>query len=95
LPLRQTDKVPRACCLSKERVEDVMEIVQIARRLAHEEFVATTRMYSNINSTLPLKHDCPTLGGVTHSMDEGLAAIGTFTPNVNMRTGSSAFGVPE
>ncbi|MDE0811773.1 MAG: trimethylamine methyltransferase family protein [Alphaproteobacteria bacterium] len=109
LPLWLTDKVPSACRLSKERVEDVMEIVHIARRLAHEEFVATTRMYSNINSTLPLKHDCPmlggamrlthrgqqtvvtpftltgeivpviTVGGVTHSMDEGLVTIGTFT----------------
>jgi trimethylamine---corrinoid protein Co-methyltransferase len=137
--LTLTDKVPHAFCLGKERVEDVMEMVRIAGGLNHEEFEASPRMYSNINSTSPLKHDYPMLdgamrltrrgqptvvtpftlagamapvtmvGAVTQSMAEGLAAIvllqlirpgcptaiGTFTSNVDMRTGAPAFGTPE
>lgn len=137
--LTLTDKVAHAYCLGKERVEDVMEMVRIACGLTHEEFEAKPRMYSNINSTSPLKHDYPMLdgamrlarrgqptvvtpftlagamapvtmiGAVTQSMAEGLAAIvllqlirpgcptaiGTFTSNVDMRTGAPAFGTPE
>jgi trimethylamine--corrinoid protein Co-methyltransferase len=134
-----TDKVVHAYSLGKERVEDVMEMVRIAGGLTHEEFDATPRMYTNINSTSPLKHDYPMLdgamrlagrgqptivspftlagamapvtmvGAVTQSMAEGLAAIaliqlirpgcptaiGTFTSNVDMKTGAPAFGTPE
>jgi trimethylamine--corrinoid protein Co-methyltransferase len=137
--LTLTDKVAHAYCLGKERVEDVMEMVRISCGLTHEEFDAAPRMYSNINSTSPLKHDYPMLdgamrlarrgqptvvtpftlagamapvtmvGAVTQSMAEGLAAIvllqlirpgcptaiGTFTSNVDMRTGAPAFGTPE
>ena len=48
-----------AYSLGKERVEDVMEMVRIAGGLSEEEFAATPRMYTNINSTSPLKHDIP------------------------------------
>jgi trimethylamine--corrinoid protein Co-methyltransferase len=137
--LTLTDKVVHAYSLGKERVEDVMEMVRIAGGLTHEEFDAQPRMYTNINSVSPLKHDFPMLdgamrmarrgqpvivtpftlagamapvtlsGAVTLSIAEGLAAIaliqiinpgcpcviGTFTSNVDMKSGAPAFGTPE
>lgn len=134
-----TDKVVHAYSLGKERVEDVMEMVRIAGGLTHEEFEEHPRMYTNINSVSPLKHDFPMLdgtirlarrgqpivvtpftlagamapvtmsGAVTLSLAEGLAAIvmiqmirkgcptmiGTFTSNVDMKSGAPAFGTPE
>jgi trimethylamine--corrinoid protein Co-methyltransferase len=113
--------------------------VRIAGGLSHEEFEATPHMYTNINSSSPLKHDWPMLdgamrlarrgqpttvtpftlagamapitiaGAVVQFVAEALAAIvllqcvkpgvpcaiGSFTSNVDMRTGSPAFGTPE
>jgi trimethylamine--corrinoid protein Co-methyltransferase len=137
--LTLTDKVAHAYCLGKERVEDVMEMVRIAGGHSHEEFEASPHMYTNINSTSPLKHDYPMLdgwmrlarrnqglvvtpftlagamapvtmaGAVAQSLAEGLCAIvlaqlirpgaacaiGTFTSNVDMKSGAPAFGTPE
>lgn len=137
--LTMTDKVVHAYSLGKERVEDVMEMTRIAGGLTHEEFDATPRMYTNINSTSPLKHDHPMLDGlmrlarrgqptvvtpftlagamspitlagtVAQSIAEALiavvlsqcvnpgcpAAIGTFSSNVDMKTGAPAFGTPD
>ncbi|MEI4233820.1 trimethylamine methyltransferase family protein [Roseovarius sp. D22-M7] len=137
--LTLTDKVAHAYCLGPDRVEDVMEMVRIAAGLSHAEFEATPRMYTNINSTSPLKHDFPMLdgwmrmarrgqglvvtpftlagamapvtmaGAVAQSVAEALCAvvlaqvirpgapvaIGTFTSNVDMRSGAPAFGTPE
>ncbi len=134
-----TDKVVHAYSLGRERVEDVMEMVKIAGALTEEEFRATPRMYTNINSTSPLKHDIPMIdgclrlirrgqavfvtpftlagamapvtmaGAVTQSIAEALSAIalfqwvvpgcpcviGTFTSNVDMKSGAPAFGTPE
>ena len=36
-----------------KRVEDVMEMVRIAGNLSHDEFEASPRMFTNINSTSP------------------------------------------
>ena len=137
--LMLTDKVVHAYSLGKERVEDVMEMVKLAGGLSEDEFRATPRMYTNINSTSPLKHDQPMIdgclrcarrgqaiivtpftlagamapvtmsGAVTLSIAEALSAIalfqyvnpgipcviGTFTSNVDMKTGAPAFGTPE
>jgi len=137
--LTLTDKVCHAYSLGKERVEDVMEMVRIAANITHEEFRDKPRMFTNINSTSPLKHDWPMIdgamrmarnsqvvivtpftlsgamapvtlsGAVALSIAEGLAAIallqyinpgtpvvfGTFTSNVDLRTGAPAFGTPE
>ncbi|GIT90515.1 methyltransferase [Jannaschia pagri] len=137
--LTLTDKVVHAYSLGRERVEDVLEMTRIAGGLSHEEFEATPRIYTNINSVSPLKHDFPMLegamiharrrqpvivtpftlagamapvtmaGAVTLSLAEGLAAIallqfispgtpvaiGTFTSNVDMKSGAPAFGTPE
>jgi len=133
-----TDKVAHAYSLGKERVEDVMEMVRIAGGLTHEEFEAKPHMYTNINSTSPLKHDVPMIdgclrcvrrgqavivtpftlagamapvtmaGAVAQSVAEALCAIalfqyvrpgaacvfGTFTSNVDMKSGAPAFGTP-
>jgi trimethylamine--corrinoid protein Co-methyltransferase len=137
--LTLTDKVAHAYSLGAERVEDVMEMVRIAGGLSHADFDATPRMYTNINSVSPLKHDFPMLdgamrlarrgqpvivtpftlagamapvtlsGAVALSLAEALAAIallqwiapgcpvaiGTFTSNVDMKSGAPAFGTPE
>ncbi len=137
--LTLTDKVMHAYALGKERVEDVMEMVKIACGLTEEEFCAKPYMYTNINSTSPLKHDFPMIdgclrlirrgqavvvtpftlagamapvtmaGAVAQSIAEGLCAIalfqyvqpgcacaiGTFTSNVDMKSGAPAFGTPE
>ena len=137
--LTLTDKVAHAYCLGAERVEDVMEMVRIAGGLGHEAFDAAPRMYTNINSSSPLKHDWPMLdgamrlarrgqpvivtpftlagamapvtlaGAVTQAVAEALAAIallqeirpgvgvgiGSFTSNVDMKSGAPAFGTPE
>jgi trimethylamine--corrinoid protein Co-methyltransferase len=133
------DKAMHAYSLGKERVEDVMEMVRISGGWTHEEFEASPKMYTNINSTSPLKHDIPMLdgwmrmarrgqglvvtpftlagamapvtmaGAVAQSIAEALiavvlaqiirpgaaVAVGTFTSNVDMKTGAPAFGTPE
>ncbi len=137
--LTLSDKVMHAYSLGKERVEDVMEMVRIANGLSEEEFAARPHMYTNINSTSPLKHDHPMIdgclrlarrgqavvvtpftlagamapvtlaGAVAQSVAEALCAIalfqyvspgcpcviGTFTSNVDMKSGAPAFGTPE
>ena len=137
--LTLTDKVCHTYSLGVERVEDAMEMIRIAGGLTHDEFDATPRMYTNINSSSPLKHDWPMLdgamrlarrgqpvfvtpftlagamapvtiaGAVAQSMAAGLAAIallqyikpgapvvyGSFTSNVDMKSGAPAFGTPE
>ena len=137
--LTLTDKVPHAYALGTARVEDVMEMARIAGGLTPEAFEAAPRMYTNINSSSPLKHDWPMLdgamrlarrgqpvfvtpftlagamapvtlaGAVAQFVAEGLSAIvllqcvkpgvpcaiGSFTSNVDMRTGAPAFGTPE
>jgi trimethylamine--corrinoid protein Co-methyltransferase len=137
--LTLTDKVVHAYSLGTVRVEDAMEMVRIAAGLTHEEFEASPRMYTNINSSSPLKHDWPMLdgamrlarrgqptivtpftlsgamapvtivGAVTQQTAEALCAIallqcvrpgvpvvyGSFTSNVDMKSGAPAFGTPE
>lgn len=134
-----TDKVVHCYCLGRERVEDAMEMVRLAAGLSHEDFDAAPRMYTNINSVSPLRHDFPMIdgalrmarrgqpvvvtpftlagamapvtlaGAVAQSIAESLCAIallqyaapgapvaiGTFTSNVDMRSGAPAFGTPE
>ncbi len=137
--LTLSDKVIHAYSLGKERIEDAMEMVRIAGGLSHEDFRAAPRMFTNINSVSPLKHDHPMIdgalrcaragqvvivtpftlagamapvtmaGAVTLSIAEALSAIallqyaapgapcmiGTFTSNVDMKSGAPAFGTPE
>ncbi|MEL7165747.1 MAG: trimethylamine methyltransferase family protein, partial [Pseudomonadota bacterium] len=75
--LTLTDKVMHAYSLGPERVEDVMEMVRIAGGLSHAEFEATPRMYTNINSTSPLKHDHPMIDGCLRMIRRGQAVVVT------------------
>ncbi|MFO1106936.1 MAG: trimethylamine methyltransferase family protein [Amaricoccus sp.] len=137
--LTLTDKVVHAYSLGPERVEDVIEMTRIASGLSQAEFESRPRLFTNINSSSPLKHDWPMLdgamrfarrgqpvivtpftlagamapvtmaGAVAQSIAEALAAIvllqiirpglpcmiGTFTSNVDMKSGAPAFGTPE
>lgn len=137
--LTLTDKVAHGYSLGTERIEDAMEMVRIAGGMTHDEFDASPHMYTNINSSSPLKHDWPMLdgamrlarhgqpvivapftlagamapvtlaGAVAQQTAEALAAIvllqcirsgapvvyGSFTSNVDMRSGAPAFGTPE
>ncbi|PVA06844.1 trimethylamine methyltransferase family protein [Thalassorhabdomicrobium marinisediminis] len=137
--LTLTDKVAHAYSLGPERIEDVMEMVRISGGWTEEEFAASPKMFTNINSTSPLKHDIPMIdgclrsirrgqavvvtpftlagamapvtlsGAVSLSIAEALSAIalfqhvrpgaacvlGTFTSNVDMKSGAPAFGTPE
>ena len=61
--LVHTDKVIHGYSLGKERIEDVMEMTRIAAGISHEEFDARPHMFTNINSSSPLKHDYPMLDG--------------------------------
>lgn len=137
--LTLTDKVVHAYSLGPERVEDVIEMARIASGLTQSQFESAPRLYTNINSSSPLKHDWPMLdgamrfarrgqpvivtpftlagamapvtmaGAVVQSVAEALAAIallqvirpglpcmmGSFTSNVDMKSGTPAFGTPE
>ena len=75
--LTLTDKAMHAYSLGKERVEDVMELVRIAGGLSHEEFEAKPHMYTNINSTSPLKHDFPMIDGCLRLARRGQAIVVT------------------
>ncbi|KAA3621206.1 MAG: methyltransferase, partial [Proteobacteria bacterium] len=46
-----------------ERIEDAMEMVRIASGVSDDDFDEKARMYTNINSSSPLKHDWPLLAG--------------------------------
>jgi len=133
-----SDKVTHAYSLGVERMVDSMELIRIASQISDDEFDAAPRMFTNINSTSPLKHDWPMLdgamrmaarnqptvvspftlagamapvtlaGAIAQQTAEGLAAIallqcvrpgspvvyGSFTSNVDMKTGAPAFGSP-
>ncbi|MEM8626247.1 MAG: trimethylamine methyltransferase family protein, partial [Pseudomonadota bacterium] len=70
-----TDKVMHAYSLGTERVVDAMEMVRIAFGLTEEEFAARPHMYTNINSSSPLKHDWPMLDGAMRLAERGQPVI--------------------
>lgn len=75
--LTLTDKVVHAYSLGKERIEDGMEMVRIAGGLTHEEFDASPRMFTNINSASPLKIDFNMLDGPMRMARRGQPVIVT------------------
>ncbi|MDG1295134.1 MAG: trimethylamine methyltransferase family protein, partial [Planktomarina sp.] len=75
--LTLTDKAAHTYCLGSERVEDTMEMVRIAGGLSHEEFESKPHMYTNINSTSPLKHDWPMIDGCLRLARRGQAIFVT------------------
>ena len=69
--LTLTDKVIQPYSLGVERIEDAMEMVRIAAGLTWEEFEASPRTFTNINSSSPLKHDWPMLDGAMRMARHG------------------------
>lgn len=75
--LTLSDKPVHGYALGKERIEDVMEMVRIAGGLSESEFAAAPRMFTNINSSSPLKHDYPMLDGAMRLARKGQPVIVT------------------
>jgi trimethylamine--corrinoid protein Co-methyltransferase len=69
------DKPVHAYSLGKERIEDAMEMVRIAAGISQEEFESAPRIFTNINSTSPLKHDTFMLDGAMRMARLGQAVI--------------------
>ena len=78
--LTLTDKVIHAYSLGPERIEDGMEMVRIGGGLTPEEFEASPHMFTNINSSSPLKHDWPMLDGAMRASRRGqVVVVSPFT----------------
>ena len=78
--LTLTDKVIHAYSLGPERIEDGMEMVRIGGGLTPEEFEASPHMFTNINSSSPLKHDWPMLDGAMRAARRGqVVVVSPFT----------------
>jgi len=75
--LTLTDKVVHAYSLGKDRIEDAMEMVRIAGGLTPEEFDTSPHMFTNINSSSPLKHDFNMLDGAMRMARRNQAVIVT------------------
>ena len=73
--LTLTDKVVHAYSLGQERVEDALEMVRIAGGYTHAEFDASPKMFTNINSSSPLKHDLPMLDGAMRFARRGQPVV--------------------
>ena len=73
--LTLTDKVVHAYSLGAERIEDAMEMVRIAANIDDETFESKVHMFTNINSSSPLKHDWPMLDGAMRAARRGQAVI--------------------
>ena len=73
--LTLTDKVVHAYSLGAERIEDAMEMVRIGSGLTDDEFEAQVHMFTNINSSSPLKHDWPMLDGAMRAAKRGQAVV--------------------
>lgn len=73
--LTLSDKAVHAYALGRERIDDAMEMVRIASGVNDEAFEAQPRMYTNINSSSPLKHDWPMLDGAMRMARRGQAVI--------------------
>ena len=73
--LTLTDKVVHAYSLGSERIEDAMAMCRIAAGLDEEAFEAQPHMFTNINSSSPLKHDWPMLDGAMRAAKKGQAVI--------------------
>ena len=70
-----TDKVVHAYSLGSERIEDAMQLCQLAAGLSDDEFESQVHMFTNINSSSPLKHDWPMLDGAMRAAKRGQAVI--------------------
>ena len=134
-----TSKPLSGYSLGRERIEDAIEIVRIARGIDHDTLLREPSIHSIVNANSPLVYDKPMLlgamilaqrnqavvytpftlsgamapitiaGALVQQNAEALAGLvfsqcvnpgapaiyGSFTSNVDMKTGSPAFGTPE
>jgi trimethylamine--corrinoid protein Co-methyltransferase len=137
--LTLSDKAIHAYSLGRERNQDCLEMVRIARQISHEQLEKEPSIFTIINSSSPLRLDIAMLqgileysarnqvvimtpftlagamapvtiaGAVAQQNAEALAGMaltqlvrpgapvvyGGFTSNVDMKSGSPAFGTPE
>ena len=73
--LTLTDKAAHGYSLGPERIDDAMEMVRIAAGLNNDEFESSPRMFTNINSSSPLKHDWPMLDGALRMARRGQPTV--------------------
>lgn len=59
-----TDKIPHAYSLGRQRIEDGIEIVRIARGVDRATLEREPSLFSVINASSPLRYDAPMLEGV-------------------------------
>lgn len=137
--LTLSDKAINVYSLGRQRNQDCLEMVRIARQVSDEQLDREPSVHTIINSSSPLRFDVPMLqgimeysarnqvvivtpftlagamapvtvaGAVTQQNAEALAGMvmtqvvragspvvyGGFTSNVDMKSGSPAFGTPE
>jgi trimethylamine--corrinoid protein Co-methyltransferase len=70
-----TDKVAYAYSLGRERIEDGIEIVRIARGVDRETLLGQPSLFSVINASSPLRYDTPMLEGIIALAEAGQVAI--------------------
>lgn len=75
--LRLSDKVCNVYALNAAQADESMEMVRIAANLSEAEFVQAPRMFSNINSVSPLKHDGAVLEAALRFSRAGQAVLVT------------------
>ena len=75
--LTLSDKAVHVYTLGAERIEDAMEMVRLAAGLDHDEFDAAPRLFTNINSASPLKHDFAMLDGAMRLARRGQPVVVT------------------
>lgn len=75
--LTLTDKVVHAYALGPAQIEDAIEMTRLAAGLSPSDFQQAPRMFTNINSASPLKHDASMIDGALRLARAGQAVVVT------------------
>lgn len=78
--LMLTDKACNVYALNAQQAEEAMEMVRLAAGLTPSEFAAAPRMFSNINSISPLRHDAAVLEAALRFARQGQPVLVTPFP---------------
>ncbi|MDF1792304.1 MAG: trimethylamine methyltransferase family protein [Thalassobaculaceae bacterium] len=70
-----TDKIPHAYSLGRQRIEDGIEIVRIARGVDRGTLLREPSLFSVINASSPLRFDTPMLEGVIALAESGQVTV--------------------
>lgn len=73
--LTMSDKAVHAYSLGRERIEDGIELVRIARGVGREQMEREPSLFSIINSSSPLRLDYPMLQGVITMAEAGQPTV--------------------